>query len=575
MQEIIYLEPDDEITSVIDRLKASTSVGVALVIPRGSSLAQSLINLKILKRSAEELGREVSLVVTDRITRNLASQLGITVYSKVSEAEHSRPILVSTRPAESKTEILESSASGIRVNTYNRYSAMEQEEVEPTAPIAETVDDEKIGTTVEASEVVEQTVGDAEDVTDSRDEPEDLEANEPVVNKHGGTMIRGRRGKSRKPLMVFATISLIVLLSCSYLLLPYASASVKLKTEDYSKELELVVERDLKSSDVSRLAVAGVLFSVEKEIAKNFPATSKKNIGEKARGKITVYNSYDSKTHKFAKGTKLTSNGKVFVADEEFTVGAGQPLLVEGKVTIQAGEGMVNVTAEQSGESYNLAPSTYVIEGAPSQITGKGGQLSGGTTKEVKLVGEKDLDTAEEELRKELTTQLTTELLEKVSKEGYRQIDGSTTEEIVSVSFSKSSGDEAENFDATIKSKVFTLGFKEDELRRVAVEAISAQLDANKMLIKMDSSAISFEVVESNRDLAQQKLKVTYDGKISNKMSENEIKSKIKNTSVAKAKQAFDDNESVEQIDIAVWPKFINRLPLMDNRIKVSFDYSE
>ena len=133
MNEIIYLENDEEITSVIDRLRKAKENSLALVIPRGGSLAQSIVNLKLLRKSAGEMGKEISLVSNDRISRNLASQIGLTVYSKASDAEKARPIKESPLPEPPKGDF--------KVNSY--YG----KEDEPTAlevtPTEELEDEEE------------------------------------------------------------------------------------------------------------------------------------------------------------------------------------------------------------------------------------------------------------------------------------------------------------------------------------------------------------------------------------------------------------------------------------------------
>jgi hypothetical protein len=90
-EKLVYLESDEEITSVIDKISKASSPEVALVIPRGGNLGQSIVNLKLLKKRSTDLGKDVSLVTTDKISRNLASQVGITVYSRVEEVGRRKP----------------------------------------------------------------------------------------------------------------------------------------------------------------------------------------------------------------------------------------------------------------------------------------------------------------------------------------------------------------------------------------------------------------------------------------------------------------------------------------------------
>ena len=66
MDELIYLEPDEEITSVIDKLKNLAGQRVGLVVPRDATLLQSVVNLRLLDREAKNLGKVISIVTADK-----------------------------------------------------------------------------------------------------------------------------------------------------------------------------------------------------------------------------------------------------------------------------------------------------------------------------------------------------------------------------------------------------------------------------------------------------------------------------------------------------------------------------
>lgn len=76
MNKTIYLDPDEEITSVVDRLAQAKSYRVNLVIPQNAQIWQSSINLKLLKREADYYDKKVLLVVADDSAAELAERLG-------------------------------------------------------------------------------------------------------------------------------------------------------------------------------------------------------------------------------------------------------------------------------------------------------------------------------------------------------------------------------------------------------------------------------------------------------------------------------------------------------------------
>ena len=54
-KKILYIEIDDEVTSIYDKLVKLKYKNIYLVVPQRAVIFQSAINLKILKRKAEDL----------------------------------------------------------------------------------------------------------------------------------------------------------------------------------------------------------------------------------------------------------------------------------------------------------------------------------------------------------------------------------------------------------------------------------------------------------------------------------------------------------------------------------------
>jgi len=75
----LYLEVDEDITSAIDKLSKSAAGSVQIVVPKRSTMLQSIINLKLLKKAAEQGGKELVLVTGDRIATELAARVGLAV----------------------------------------------------------------------------------------------------------------------------------------------------------------------------------------------------------------------------------------------------------------------------------------------------------------------------------------------------------------------------------------------------------------------------------------------------------------------------------------------------------------
>lgn len=87
---VIYLEADDEVTSVIRRLRAAEPGPVIVVAPGRSRATSSVVALRLLGRAAEGDGRLLS-VVGDALTRSLAHEAGVPAHASIDEARRADP----------------------------------------------------------------------------------------------------------------------------------------------------------------------------------------------------------------------------------------------------------------------------------------------------------------------------------------------------------------------------------------------------------------------------------------------------------------------------------------------------
>lgn len=82
---LIYLEADDEVTSVVRRVRASPQPRVVVVAPGRSRATSSAVALRLLARAAEAEARQLA-VVGDALTRSLAVEVGVAAYASVDDA---------------------------------------------------------------------------------------------------------------------------------------------------------------------------------------------------------------------------------------------------------------------------------------------------------------------------------------------------------------------------------------------------------------------------------------------------------------------------------------------------------
>ena len=87
---VVYLEADDEITSVVRRVRDAETDRIIVVVPGRSRATSSAVALRLLARAGEEAGREVA-IVGDALTRSLAAEAGLAAYGTLDDARRAEP----------------------------------------------------------------------------------------------------------------------------------------------------------------------------------------------------------------------------------------------------------------------------------------------------------------------------------------------------------------------------------------------------------------------------------------------------------------------------------------------------
>jgi len=605
MPKLIYLEPDEEITDVIDKISKTDEKSVSLVIPRGSTLANSVVNLKLLAKRSKALGKGVALVTNDKIAKNLASQIGLSVFGNINdakaglEADPVEEVAVNKKAPEPVEEI-----DGVKVHQYDRSGEtdMEPEELaeeEAEIPAEEVAEEPEI---IEAVKDIDEEDGALEGEPEPVEE-EEIEAPEPQgkndyklikkpFTKSEGVRMDGhnlnpqpvfdkmRQGKKRKKIIIWSIAGAVVLLIFSglYLTLPKAKALVSVVSEPFKSEADITVNKEATAVDSINSLIPGKLISKEEEMDKPFAASGSKNIGAKAKGKITAYNNWDSAPIGLPAGTKFSASGIEFSSTSAVTIPGATVVLQGGQLVITAsGTIDVNVEATTVGEESNIKPSDFVITSLPkvqqSKIYGKSTTaMSGGTNQIVKIVTVKDISDAKASTEKELKEKLTNSIKSEIDT-NVKSLDSAVASSIASESVSAKVNDQVDNFNYKMKVKVDALTFSEEDFKTLLIEKAKGKIDQNKEIVSNNNEGVSYEVTGSNISNGTISLKGTFDGYIADKIDVDDLKNEIKGKSIRTATTKITAHAGVLSADITTTPNFLRSIPLLTRRITIEFNY--
>jgi len=599
--KFVYLESDEEITGVIDKISKVDSDQAVLVIPRGANIAQSIVNLKLIKKRAADLDKEVSLVTTDKISRNLASQVGISVYSKVEEVgRRIRPTIQAPPPPDNRPETIKSNVPapeakrpveelpdvpGVKIHRYYDERSVEKSEMkknEPAEPIKPeeiehlpAVDDqEKIG---EADESDKNEKDQAEDNIEKPQVEEISSSSREPKKQTAGRRFRPLR--KRWALLAFIVFGALIILALGYLILPRAKVEIVFQAENYQNTADLTIERSLSEADKENLKLPAHENFVEKEITDKYPATGKKNIGNKAVGTVTLYNSWSDEAQPLSAGSAITASDKKFLTKSAVTIPGASIALKNGQVVTTPGTITVEVEASESGESYNIAPTTLMIAGLSTAKQEKiyaknSAAFSGGDTKEVAVVLEDDIKKAKETTGKKLSESAKEEVLKKLP-EADLYIEGSLSENLTKLDCSENAGSQVAEFTISGKIKTIILSTDKNDFYALAIEKFESGLNENRVLVQRDKIEYHYQILASDFVNGRIEYRVEARGKISSSINSEVLKEELRGKSFDQAKSIIEKLDLVLEANVKMIPELniYRSLPLFAKSIEIVANY--
>jgi hypothetical protein len=532
MEKIIYLEADEEITSVIDRVKNAQSQAVALVVPRGASVIQGIVNLKLLRREADKIKKEVFLVTTDKAAKNLAMQVGISVFDKLDDAISAMPEM----DEEATEPEIETSAIGSKVSN------------EKSIPISE----------------IKYRKATYRKVHEVKPQPQ-----APVSNFQ--SLKPSFKFNWKYALGIFIFLILAGLFT-AFFLLPKAEVTLTLNSETLANQFRITVDKNQKSFSPEDNAIPGQIVTATKDLSQESQATGKKDVGEAAKGSITIYNSWSSSSQNFAAGTKFrSSSGKVYISTSAVTcpgatVSGGK--LVASSATIQA-------VAQEKGAEYNGKVGKITILGISTtqqaNLYGVGSNFSGGFTKEIVVVSKDDITKAKKELDKKINLALSAEIADKVSSDNNYSPEA-VSKEIIKEEISPKEGEEAKDFEIKTQVKISTLSYKKSDFDKIVDQNIQKNLEG-RTLIADASKEIITKVAK--QDLKEGKLTLDLDVKaqVGPELDEKILRENLSGKSQEEAIAYLKGFKEVKDVQVTLWPFWVKKIPGLEASLKIEIDY--
>lgn len=660
MAKVINLKSQEEITSVIERLWETGEEEVYLVAPKESALLKNIIAMKLLKREADRLGKEVVLVTKEAVGREMAKRVGLASKAvlpkaKALEAEEDEDQEVFKEvPPQQFENMLEGE---IRARREHEPSVRQFSDIRPKGAVIERKSieveekEEKITLPMEddslerellepeeqeeAEEAAEpakedrvsfkdfyfskQHKAEEADEEEREEEPEedidnlaeeasaDEEAEEefPIHGLANGKRIVVKEKKpffgwrpsfsfrkikdslkleeikseksrkrsvmpifSGKFLSVFVGLALLVALLVLYFILPKAEVSVNAKTEALDQTVNITADKGTTKIDSALNKIPAQLIKLDKRQSQDFSTTGERQVNDKAKGVLTIYNEYSSSPQALVEKTRFVAeSGQVFRLVKTITVPGAK--IQDGKIVASSID--AEVVADQPGAEYNVAPGRFSIpgfQGTPKYTTFYGQSktaMSGGASGLMKVISQEDYDKAKESLWQSLQPALDSEFKAQLPSE-LKIVEGAMKEELSAIESSLAVGSPAEKFTLTLKGTAVAVLFDEKDILELIKKKLAEKLSDNKEL-SLAPEQMNYQLAAIDYVRGQVAMKVKLNGKIVWKVNEDGLRQEIAGQNEKSIRDIFVKHPEVNEARVVFWPFWVKSAPANLNKV--------
>lgn len=281
--------------------------------------------------------------------------------------------------------------------------------------------------------------------------------------------------------------------------------------------------------------------------------TGKRDIGEKAKGEVTLYN-FDDKDKVFSKGTIIQLDSLKFATDDEVKVAAST--LASDASAKLPGKSKVKVTAQDIGTESNLDKSKRFKIADLSQsvyFAMNDASFTGGTQKAVKTVSSRDQEDLKASLLQKAKDQQKQEILKTQDKQ-VTLLDSLMDFQLTDVKFSKEVGEEGENLSLQAKVVARYYYFDTSLMNAVLKKEIEKDIPSGYML---EDKNLGFKIVDAKKDKTGLTIQLNLKAKGTKNIDVKNLMTQIRGKQVSSVENLLKSKYGAKSSNIEVQPPLI------------------
>lgn len=530
-KDTIYIDVDEEITAIVSKIQNSPNQIVALVLPKRANAMQSIVNMKLLKRTSEQTDKQVVLITSEPRLLPLAGVAKLHVAPNLT----SKPYL-----PDEPSEVASDGPTEI-----------DEGEIDPSTPVSKLAPDAKFADDQDAIEI------------DNTPKAGAASPKKPT-QKNTGKFKIPNFNKFRKKIIIGGLIALLLIAGLIYglVIAPKANVVVKAQTSDVPLALPFIADTTATGLDKENKVAQALRKEADKSDSEKVPATGEENKGQKANGSVSMSAQKCSPPldapDSIPAGTGISANGQTYITQDKTSFAATE---ISGSCVDYSSTNPTKITAQKAGKQYNADESTkFSVAGRPD--VSASGSASGGTDEIVKVVTQTDIDKAKERLNSKQNT-VQEELKTEFVREEYIAIAESFQASDAEYTPSASAGTEASEVTVSIDVKYTMLGVNQQDIKELIEQAINNQEDNGAQMVLSDGldkavfSADSKEGLSENQTAFKLNTNVTTGPDI----NQDELKQQISGKKKGEAEELLKQRPGITDPRVDLSPFWVSKIP--------------
>ena len=555
-KDTIYIDIDDEITAIIDKLGQSEHKIVALVLPKRATVLQSIVNMKLLKRSADAKNKNIVLITSEASLLPIAGAVKV----HVAKTMQSKPV-IPPAPQTLSDDIQADDNEGLQQDEDEDEAGLDASKSVGSLAAASAVnkDDEE---TIELDEDLE----DIDAAKDDSKKPKKKSNKKKIPNFD----------TFRKRLLIGGGIfvGLIVLFFIFNTILPKAKIVIKSDNISVNTDVPFTANTAFTSFDADAGKVPATKKDVSKTDSTKVPATGQKNIGDKATGTVTLKNCAKvDGAFTIPAGTVVTTGASSFSVNETTLLPSST---FSGTNTCTTAGKTVNVTSTAAGDQYNISGGrTFAVSGV-SSITGvDSSAMSGGTNKLVSVVSDQDVETAKQKIADKSKDSATTDLKQQFSNDDLFLIPESITSSAANVTATPKVGEEASEVTVSSTTVYSGLGVKESYLNTLVENSAKKQIDTTKQAISDNGLSKAIFRLEDKKSATDQRFRVQSTVSTGTQIDQEALKKEIAGKKKGDVQDLIGKLPGVKDVNVSYSPFWVYKTPSNPSKITITVEQAQ